>query len=236
MISLFDAQMSHCYQIAEIKNIQLANDIGSYGIYKNSIVMKVDSDDLNYATLKLQTKDGTCTVWGHLAKKIFVKAGKQASKNIYDVEEGKTAILESVQGCETFQERLAFLGLVPGRRIKVQKRLPFMQYMVLIDGKIRVKLSEAIASTLFGVCMGKEMQFSFARKDKPFLVTKIISGEKMGLYLSEIGIDEGAEIQLTGIEPGKQVIFDEDASIALNVLEGYRLLISPETAKAIKVI
>jgi len=235
MQGLNSAESGYCYRIADIKDGSLANRLATYGLFKNSVITKIDPDDVQYATLKVNSKNGTAAIPGQLSKTILVRSGRGQAKSIYDIAEGKSANVAAIDGCEKTKARLSVLGIEEGVRLKVLKRLPHMEYVVLVDQKKRLRVSEAIASVIVGETLNQHKQFSFARKGKDFKVKTIQAGKKIQSYLSNVGIEEGVTICLEGIEPGKNIVFDENGTLSVYAMDGFRLIMTEENAEKIMV-
>jgi len=230
------AETGLCYRIAEIRDDQLSRKLASYGIFINSLIMKTDPDAAQFATLKVSTKRGTAAIPGQLAKDVKVRAGRGALKSIYEMEEAKSANVAEIEGCEKVSARLKALGIEKGVKFKLLRRLPHMEYIVLVNKHTRVRLSEAIVAAIMGESLNMHKQFSFARKGRLFTVKSIVAGEKITSYLKSVGILEGAEISLEGIEAGKHIPFEESGTISIYASEGFNLLLSAASAEQIFVM
>jgi len=227
------AVSGYCYTIADIKSEELSMKLASYGLFKNSIITKIDPETMQYATLKISTKRGTASIPGRLAKDVHVRSGRGALKSIYDLEEGKSANVEEIDGCEKTAARLKELGIEKGVRLKLLRYLPHMEYIVLVNNRSRVRLSEAVAASVIGESLNMHKQFSFARKGRLFTVKSIVAGEKVTSYLENIGIKSGVEIILEGIEPGKYIPFEDEGTILIYATEGFHFRLSTATAEKI---
>lgn len=230
------AESGYCYRIAEIRDEELSMKLASYGLFKNSLITKVDPEYAQFATVKISTKRGTASIPGSLAKHVSVRSGRGPVKSIYELEEGKSANVTEIDGCEKTVARLKILGVEKGVRLKLLRNLPHMEYLVLVNNRVRARISEAVAASIIGESLNMHKQFSFARKGRAFTVKSVVAGEKISAYLDNIGIAEGVDITLEGIEPGKDIPFEDEGSISVYALEGFHMKISEASAEKIIVI
>jgi len=230
MQTLKTAESGYCHRIIDVQDKDLASKLMGYGVYKNSLVIKVDSDETDFPTVKLYTKNGTVAVHGQLAKNINVRSGKGIERNLYEMEEEKSANISHIDGCEKTHGRLKALGIEIGMRVKVLRFLPYMQYSVLVDSKRRVKLSEGVVASIIGKQGENQRQLFFAKRNEPIEIQDVVAGEKIARFLSDNGIKKGESITLEIIEPGKNILFDAEGDITIYIMEGFRMTISDKTA------
>ena len=235
MSNLKNAQAGFSYKIKSTPAGELAQKLASVGLYKGSTLTKLDTDDIKYSTIKVNTKNGVVALAGQLAKNITVKAGKGDPRPLHEAAPSATVIVQSVGDCEKTAERLAVLGIVPKLRIKVVKPLPHMDYVVTVNNKNRARITEAAASLLIGNTVDKEgMQFSFAPKGTAFTVTAIAAGSRIKAFFEAIGIRIGSLIRMEGIEAGKRIDIDPAPEVVLYTADGLFITMSEKTAALIE--
>jgi Fe2+ transport system protein FeoA len=237
MLNLYSADSGTSLSIIEIEDPLLAQKLGSYGIYKNGVVTKISTKDSEFATVKVNLHGVSRNIVGFFSQLIKIDVnGKE--KFLYHLNEGDKGVVTKLRGSKKQQETLSKIGIEEGVQIAVQRYLPHMEYVLLVGKQKRVHLTEALVSLILGRCNSNDelIQFSFARKNREFEIESVVDEPKVSSYLKELGIKKGETILLEGIEPGKDVPFDETGNIFIYASEGYRLRISDETAKKILVM
>lgn len=234
--NLKSAKSGYGYKIKSTPAGELAQKLASVGLYKGSTLTKLDCDDIKYPTIKVNTKYRVTALAGQLAKHITVKAVKGEPKSLYATAPSSTVIIQSVGECEKNAERLAMLGIRPKLRIKVVKTLPHMEYVVMVNNKNRVRITEAAASMLIGSIEEKEdeLQFSFAPKSVPFTVTDIAAGRRITAFFEGLGIRKNSVLSMEGIEAGKRIDIDPDTEVVLYTADGLFITMSAKTAALIE--
>ena len=84
MSNLKNAQAGFSYKIKSTPAGELAQKLASVGLYKGSTLTKLDTDDIKYSTIKVNTKNGVVALAGQLAKNITVKAGKGDPRPLHE--------------------------------------------------------------------------------------------------------------------------------------------------------
>jgi Fe2+ transport system protein FeoA len=225
-MKLSDAKSGGFYKVISVKDAELARRLGAYGIFAGTIVSKVGRGDIELATLKIGAKDGTKALSGSLARHLFYKSPSGEKRSVYEHETGEdfTVIVPKIAAKD-----MAKLGISAGDSIQVIKKLPHMEYVTLIGHKTRCRLSEAHAACVIGD--GK--QFSFASKNKDFVVEELLSQETYSQVMAVNGIQKGTVLTLEGIETGKSVHLDDYPDMVLCTAEGLRVFVSESTAEKI---
>ncbi|ADD68892.1 hypothetical protein Dacet_2130 [Denitrovibrio acetiphilus DSM 12809] len=231
-MKLTKARSGGFFTVESINEADLARKLSVYGITSGILVCKINKGDLDLATLKLSTDKGSRTVSGSLARHLYYKSASGQQRSVYEKEQGEELILEIP---ELIAEEMLKLGIAGGDSVKVLKKLPHMEYVTLVDHRVRCRLSEAHAACILGECEGKEIQFSFARKDARFVVRHIISKDTYANVMEAKGVYEGTVLALEGIEAGRSVHMDDFPDMVLCTADGLRIFISNATAEKITV-
>ncbi|QAR32899.1 hypothetical protein EP073_05615 [Geovibrio thiophilus] len=236
MLNLQNAESGRCYIIKSSPQGDSAQKLASLGLYKGSAVTKLDLDDIKYPTVKIDTKNGVRVLSGQLAKHITVRAGSGEPKPFYEVSPSSTVITYSVGKSDKNAARLAMLGVKERMKVKIIKNLPPMEYVITVNHKNRVRISEAVAAMIVGDTVNrKDFQLTFSPKGTEFRVTGIAAGQKITAFLSGVEIGIGSVIIMEGIESGKRVDLDAEQEIVLYTHEGLIITMSSKTASMIEV-
>lgn len=239
-MTINQAESGRALKINTIDNIELAQKLATYGIFQNSIIIKIHKDDTTCATIKVRVNGVTRALAGQLGKHIKVLTPEGKETTLYKIKNGEKVRISSInsnkRGSRNLDSRLSMLGIESGTEIVIQRALPHMEYIVLIENQRRIRITEAFASLLLGEIGNEKKQFSFAHRNTDFKITEIIANPKISSYLKEIGIETGTLLSLEGIEPGKDIDFDDNGKIYLYALEGYRLKLSEESCNQIHIL
>lgn len=227
---LDSAKSGGFYRITAIDSPELTRKMGGYGIFSGSVVSKVNKGDLELATLKLYTEKGTRTLSGSIARHLCYKSSAGEKRSIYEQEPETEfkVVVPKIAAADA-----SVVGIKGGSMVQVLKKLPHMEYVALVDQKIRCRLSEAHAACILGECQGEETQFSFAKRGAAFTVSTIVSMDTYSEIMKENGIKEGTVLTLEGIEAGRSVHLDDYPDMVLCTADGLRVFISSDTAKKI---
>lgn len=237
MKDLRNADIFTNLRIVQISDNGPAEKLSAYGVGINSYVVKIDSDSCKHATLKVFGRQKNITVPGRLAGHVTLRISKsRETKKLYDIAEGKSGTVDEIDDSGGIKEKLAVIGIKEGMRLKLLRRLPHMEYSVLVENKRRVKITEATAAAVIGKIDNRKKQLSLARKGKPFTVEAIAQEGHPDNFLSASGIVPGAVLMLEGIEAGKDIRLDGGDDIYIYTVEGFRLSISNDTARKIIVV
>ncbi|MGE4497164.1 MAG: hypothetical protein AB7E48_04730 [Deferribacterales bacterium] len=236
MLNLQHAESGLCYIIKGTPQGESAQKLASLGLYKGSAVTKLETDDIKYPTVKVDTKNGVRVISGQLAKHITVRAGSGEPKPFYTAPLSSTVITHNLGRCDKNAARLAMLGIKERIKLKIIKYLPPMEYVVMVNHKNRVRISEAVAAMIIGDTENrKNFQFTFSPKGAEFKVKGIAAGKKITAFLCGVDICTGSVISMEGIESGKRVDLDAEQDVVLHTHEGLIITMSAKTASMIEV-
>jgi Fe2+ transport system protein FeoA len=152
-------------------------------------------------------------------------------------EQGHIETMSCGRGCINALTRL---GIRENTDIVFIRPLPHMDYITVIDGRERTRLSEGEAARIWGKCKGiaetektEETQFYFARRRKIFSVTEIIGGKTIGEYLKTHGVQPGSTLMLEKIEQTQELHKAGVKPVTITSGAGLRLHLDQAQAKQI---
>ena len=151
-------------------------------------------------SLRLKVEKKSIILGGGLIKKIIISCrdGKKTLDGILFEDE---ATVSEVQGGKMLQRSLQKLGVYPGSSLRLMRRLPPMEYVLRLNNRRRVKISESTAARIIGFHEDKaEIQLSVARVELDFTIKEIIGGRRFASFLKELGIVRAEKIVLEGVE------------------------------------
>ncbi len=238
MKTLLDANPIHSLMILGVKSSALASKMEAYGIYKGDFITKEDLLFARSRTLKLRLPNkNSIVIPGKMSHHVHVATAteKEADFHLAEMAEGDAAVITMIEKEDHAIYKFEELGLKEDAEITLRKQLPHMEYRLLVDKKVRMRITEAIAATILGTVDGELRQFFFAKRGKPFLIKDIAQEEAMCNYLQQHGIRQGNEIILETIEFGDHIVIDKEEDVVFFASNGARLSVSKETAAQIMV-
>jgi len=237
MMTLLEANPIHSLMIVGITGTELVSKLESYGIYRGDFITKEDLAFSRCRTLKLHLAQGSIVVPGKMSHHIHVATQTDNHEDFHlaELAEGARAMITMIEKEDHAIYKFEELGLKENVEITLMKKLPHMEYRLLVAKKVRMRITESIAATIIGKVDGRTRQFFFAKRNKPFYITEIAQEEAMCNYLKQSGIMPGNEIILETIEYGEHILIDPQEDVVFYASNGARLSISKESAASILV-
>ncbi|MBM9612825.1 hypothetical protein JWJ90_00835 [Desulfobulbus rhabdoformis] len=202
--SLLDAPAHTVLTLLDITHPGLSQWLQRLGLYVGSQVIRHD-EDVNYFPARVRTAVGDVVVPAGLAIRLFVHADSGERKPLVEMERKEQGHVETMscgRGCNL---ALRHLGLAEEARITFIRLLPHMDYVTLINGHERTRLTEGEAARVWGKGGDEtEHQFYFATRNQPFAVSEIIGGRKVREHLQTHGIGPGCSLTLEAIEQARE--------------------------------
>lgn len=237
MTTLLAANPIHSLQIVRIANEVLAWRLEACGIFTGGFITKEDPAAFGCKSLKLHSAKGNLVIPGKMAYHIHVATATGALPDFHlaELAEGASATITMIEKEEHALFKLGELGLAENLEVVLLRKLPHMEYRLLIDKRRRMRVTEAIAAGILGKINGTIRQFSFAKRNKSFLITDIAQEAAICNFLKQNGLVPGAEIVLEVIEPGENIAIDSQQDVVFYPANGAKLSVSKETASQIMV-
>ena len=192
-------------------------------------------------SLRLKVGKKSIVLGGGLIKKIIISC-RESEKTLDGILFEDEARVSKVQGGKMLQRSLEKLGVSPGSKLRLMRRLPPMEYVLRLNNRRRIKVSEATAARIIGFHEDDvEIQLSAARVELDFTIKEIIGGRRFAAFLKELGIVRMEKIVLEGVEHVSE-LFSGDMSgigeddICLKTRKGAaRIHLSSEKASYVEV-
>ncbi|PIE58683.1 MAG: hypothetical protein CSA33_01915 [Desulfobulbus propionicus] len=232
--SLADALVNTELTLVKILDIGLAQELRRLGLFVQGQLVRLDSE-FSYHPVRVRGHKGDMVVPAGLAIKIYVHIDNtEERKPLVEMNRQESGHIESLacgMGCVN---ALKEMGIVVGEQIVFIRALPHMDYIVLINGKERTRLSEGEAARIWGKASGAEpTQLYFARRREPFEVLNIIGGKKARFHLQTHGVEPGYTLLLEAIEPAGELHKPDTEPIVVSSPGGLRLYLNPQQAEKI---
>ncbi len=114
--------------------------------------------------------------------------------------------------------------------------MPHMDYVTLINGRERTRLSEGEAAKIWGNYPNQGLtQFYFAKKGVAFEVTELMGGPRSVQHLETHGVKVGVSLYLESIDQATslQGHGPDTEPVTISSPGGLRLFLTPEKAGAV---
>lgn len=228
--ALIDAPIHTDLTLLEITSPELASWLKRLGLFVGSTIIRHD-EEVNYHPVRVRGTKGDVVVPAGLGLKVIVHSETGERKPLVEMmrkEKGHIETMSCGRGCI---RALSHLGIEEDSDVFFIRSLPHMDYVTLINKRVRTRISEGEASRLWGKCEGEEeTQFYFATKNKPFLVQEIIGGRKVHEHLKTHGIESGVSLVLEQIEQTRELHTPGVTPITISSHGGLRLYLNPNQA------
>ncbi len=210
-MNLSDAPFEQLLRIVAITDAEIERELNRVGLRVGSECHK--HVPTNPPSLRIKGPSGSVVLGGGLTSKVTLNVNS-GTKTLSDIRFEDTAAVKDIKGGCWLQNALRKLGIQPGAKIRLMRRLPPMEYVVRINNRERIKLSEATAARILGSHEeGQVQQFSSARVETDFTITDLVGGRKFSAFLRGLGIASGEKIVLEGLEHVSELYPDNNGNL-----------------------
>ncbi len=219
----------------KIEDSKLESELFRMGVLPNNIIYKMDAES-DIHTVRIKTAKGDRVLAGGMGGKIVAHLDDDRIISLIDMKPKECAHIEAIEGGQELAIALSALGLENGEEFELVRCLPPMIYLVDVNGKKRIKLSEGMAAKILGKmenCM--ECQFANASVNVPFSISKIIGGVSSKKILDSLNVHEGDTLTLYSVENAPIYSMSKNGRFMLATREGLRVVLKKEQADNIKV-
>ncbi len=229
--SLLDAPIHADLVILEVRNIDLAIWLERLGLFVGDHIIRHD-EEINFHPVRVRGLKGDVIVPAGLGIKILVHIESSGErKPLVEMDRDEHAHIETVACGKGCRKAMKHLGIEENIDVTFIRTLPHMDYITLIEGHKRTRLTEGEAARLWGKCQGEEeTQFYFASKGKNFSIQEIIGGRKVTEHLRTHGISAGSVVLLEAIQQAQSLHKPGMEPITITSAGGLRLHLNPVQA------
>ncbi len=221
--------------LEKIEDSKLESELFRMGVYADSLVYKMDAES-DIHTVRIKTAKGELVLAGGMGGKIVAHLDDNRMIPLIEMKPKECAHIEAIEGGEELATAFSALGLENGEEFELVRSLPPMIYLVEVEGKKRIKLSEGMAAKILGKMENsKECQFANASVKVPFIVSKIIGGESSKKILDSLNVVEGDTLILDSVENAPVYSMNKNGRFMLATSEGLRVILKKEQADNIRV-
>ena len=234
MVNLEEADAGNVLRLVRIGSSHLAHDLGRIGLEPGSKLVKFPKEEIERRSVRVACPDGNHRILGGgMSAKVVVERPDGSKTPLSQMKPKNQGVIAALTGGPGLRDTLKTLGFSIGDTISLIRLLPPMEYIAVVDKQKHVHLQEGIASKIWGVSEGAERQFTSAGKWKDFQVTKLLGGARARGYLENVHISPGTNLVLIDIEQGKRIAFGPPDHLAIETMDGLRIHLGPNEARAI---
>jgi len=230
VVPLKDAPSGQPLEVVAISNHELAQELARTGLQEGVELVK-SARDIPLATLRVRGPKGDAVLSGKMASIIMVHLDDGRKAPLLELEPGEQGHVEGLTATTPITKAFATLGLRENDRITLVRRLPPMDYIALMDGRRRLKISEDVAAKIWGRMGGRELQFSMTKSGEPFEILELFGGPPRQAQMRAMGLAQGKRLVLEGVEQAQTVSLGEQHPVAVTTVDGLRVLLHPQAAR-----
>ncbi|MGD8387086.1 MAG: FeoA family protein [Desulfobacteraceae bacterium] len=232
---LTDAAFGRPLIIKKMTDSELAMRLRRMGLFEESEIIRLDQEVL-VQPVRVRGPSGEVVLGGGMGMKIVVHLDDERKLPLVEMQPGETGHIEGLTGGSELASALETLGLKPDDRVRFMRRLPPMEYITVIAGGGRVRLTEGMAAKLWGRMQDQELQFVSARVGEPFEVTRILGGQGARSMLEKRKIGPGRILTLEGVAQAQSLRSGVRNPLVINSREGLRLFLRQNEGEQILVL
>ena len=233
-MTLAQAPVGTSLAVSQIVDSEFASRLSRLGLYQGAKLMR-----LNKATAigpaKVRGAKGDAVLSGWLAGQVVIHLDDDRRLPLLECAPGAEGHVEGVSGQAIVEESLRELGIVENDRIEFVRRMPPMNYHVLVNGREHWQLNEGLASHLLGDSASGPAQLSSAGAGEIFTVRRVLAGEDAVEALASMGIVPGSELALEKVSASQELRLSLEGAVACVTKEGVRLYLREQDAAGIYV-
>lgn len=231
-IPLNDAPLGEPLLLARVTDVDLDLRLQRMGLFQGSEIVRLDQEVL-IQSIRVAGPRGEVVLGGGMAMKTVVHLDDGRRLPLAEVKPGECGHIEGLTGGSALSRALDVLGLKSDDCIRVSRRLPPMEYAVLVEPGNRVMLTDGMAAKVWGKIQERFQQLVTAAVGRSFLVVEILGGYYARKQLGSHGIEPRRTIVLETVA-GAQVLRHEVRNPVVVVSRGgLRLFLRPREGERI---
>lgn len=231
---LTTAPLGKPLELIKVMAPDLAIRLSRMGLFEGSYLTRMEQE-VQMQPVRIRGPKGESVLGGGMAMKTVVHMDDGRKYPLAEMKKGEKGHIEGLSGGTKHAENMKVLGLFENTEVEILRKLPPMEYTTLIEGEKRVRLSEGMATKIWGRMEEETLQFVSARTGVPFVVEKILGGSKSCCMLNEFRIQPGTTISLEHIAMAQSLKIGVRNPIVISSHDGLRLFLEPHHAEQILV-
>lgn len=231
-VALIDAPLDKPLILVSVANPALALRLRRMGLFEGSEIVRLDQEVL-VQPVRVRGPKGEVVLCGGMAMKIVVHLEDGRRLPLAEMERGETGHIEGLTGGTGLAGALEILGLKINDRIDCVRKLPAMEYIAVIEGAGRVRLTEGMAARIWGRMQDRQLQFISAQAGEKFHVRDILGGARANAMLCSRGIEPGKVLTLEGVAQAQSLKDGFRNPVVISSREGLRLFLEPKDGERV---
>ena len=232
--ALTNAPFDSPLKLVSIEDPELEALLSHLGLYQGHTFTRLDEEVLLHP-VRLQGPTGEVVLGGGMAMRIIAHLDDGWRIPLIDMTNGQTGHIEGTTGSRKMMEAMGVLGLNENDPITYLRKLPHMDYTVLVDDGRRERISEGLAAKIWGEVDRRPIQFVSAGRGQLFKVIMIFGGRQVAHALTEKGIAQGAILKLESVSPAQTFAMASHEPVVITTDDGLHLHLRRGQAKNIMV-
>ena len=213
---------------------ELEKRLGHLGLFPGHAFSRQEEEVLVHP-VRVRSTGGEAILGGGMAMRVIVHLDDGRRMPLTDLIAGQTGHIEGTTCSPRLQETLKVLGLDENEPVTYLRKLPHMDYRVLVGRARRERLNEGAAAKIWG-CIGQRfMQFVSAGTGQRFTVKKILGGDRVSRMMEEMGIRPEEILVLESVAPAQTIAMTMLAPVVITTEDGLHLHLRPNQAEHVLV-
>ncbi|PIE70018.1 MAG: FeoA family protein [Deltaproteobacteria bacterium] len=225
-LSLTDAPCGELLELVSVSGPELAGSLRRVGLYEGDRLTRLN-EEVRYRTVRINGPDGERVIGGGMAARVVVHLDDGREIPLVEMEPDMSGHIEGVVGGTPLERALEVLGLANDTEVRMVRKLPPMEYIALVNDVERIRLTDGMASKIWGEMSGRPTQFATASHGEVFTVTQLLGGMRATNELKSRGIKEGVRLSLEGVAPAQEMRMAGNAPLVVVSQSGLRLFLRP---------
>ena len=231
-LTLTNAPFEKPLLLDRVVDSSLALRLRHMGIFEGTELIRL-KEDVKLQPVRVRGPKGDAVIGGGMSSKIVVHLDDGRKFPLAEMKPDETGHIEGLTGGSALSAALKVLGFENNERVTLIRKLPPMEYVVFIEKKGRIRLTESMASKIWGESEGETLQFNYARKGKRFFVKLILGGQNARSMLSSRGIEPEIVLVLEGITPARTLHMGKRNPVIISTKDGLRLFLEEKDCNQI---
>ncbi|HDM36338.1 MAG TPA: ferrous iron transport protein A [Candidatus Syntrophoarchaeum butanivorans] len=183
--------------------LDVKNHLKELGIVEGVELTVISTEPVHVhaGPILLKVDDNEVVIARGWADKVYV-ASDEGAKQVLKLEAGDSGVIRSIEGGKEFEKYLSELGIRIGAKVSFVKHLPDDTMIFSVSGN-EVKMGEGMASKVLVESDRGNIQANNLKKGVKSRIVRIIGGDRFKDRMELLKVVEGAEIELTGMEPSR---------------------------------
>ncbi len=231
-LSLTHAPFGKLLTLVKTENPDLAARLRRMGLFEGREFLRLDEEIL-IQPVRVRGPKGEFFLGGGMASKVVIHLDDGRKLPLAEMKAGETGHIEGATCGSGLIKTLDTLGFKIDDEISFVRKIPPMEYVTVVRGGSRVRLTEGMAAKVWGRMQDRTLQFASARVKEKFEVLKLLCGTKAQEIFASQGIAPGKVLTLEGVEQAKNLFMGNYHPLIISTPDGLRLFLQHKDGERI---